>query len=140
MGSEDVRGVKWTVKALGAEVGMTESHFCRVFRKVMGMTVGEYRASLFSGGIACNAATGQAYAYLNEQMTQPENHDPFLLMDYLDSSEFFQTWEVSYNSKDSNNEIWTPETLSIDNILFADKAVAPDYDGLSIDWDGITNI
>jgi AraC-like DNA-binding protein len=35
---------KWSVKALATEVGLTESHFCRVFRKVMGMTVGEYRA------------------------------------------------------------------------------------------------
>jgi AraC-like DNA-binding protein len=34
---------KWSVKALATEVGLTESHFCRVFRKVMGMTVGEYR-------------------------------------------------------------------------------------------------
>jgi hypothetical protein len=36
---------KWSVKALATEVGLTESHFCRIFKKVMGMTVGEYRAS-----------------------------------------------------------------------------------------------
>jgi AraC-like DNA-binding protein len=40
---------KWSVKALAMEVGLTESHFCRVFRKVMGMTVGEYRAFLSPG-------------------------------------------------------------------------------------------
>jgi AraC-like DNA-binding protein len=38
---------KWSVKALATEVGLTESHFCRVFKKVMGMTVGEYRAFVF---------------------------------------------------------------------------------------------
>jgi methylphosphotriester-DNA--protein-cysteine methyltransferase len=37
---------KWSVKILAKEVGLTESHFCRVFKKTMGMTVGEYRASL----------------------------------------------------------------------------------------------
>lgn len=37
---------KWSVKALATEVGLTESHFCRIFKKVMGMTVGEYRASI----------------------------------------------------------------------------------------------
>ncbi|KAH7310006.1 putative DNA repair and transcription factor Ada [Rhexocercosporidium sp. MPI-PUGE-AT-0058] len=36
-------GVKWSVKSLAKEVGLTESHFCRVFKKVMGMTIGEYR-------------------------------------------------------------------------------------------------
>lgn len=37
---------KWSVKGLAKEVGLTESHLCRVFRKVMGMTVGEYRISV----------------------------------------------------------------------------------------------
>lgn len=46
---------KWSVKALASEVGLTESHFCRVFRKLMGITVGEYRAfvsSRISKGLA----------------------------------------------------------------------------------------
>jgi AraC-like DNA-binding protein len=34
---------KWSVKALAKQVGLTESHFCRVFKKVRGMTIGEYR-------------------------------------------------------------------------------------------------
>ena len=37
-------GVKWSVKHLATEVGLTESHFCRVFKKIMGLTIGEYRA------------------------------------------------------------------------------------------------
>lgn len=39
-------GEKWGSKALAKEVGLTESHFCRVFKKVTGYTVGEYRKRL----------------------------------------------------------------------------------------------
>ena len=41
---EEIGAVKWSVKGLAKEVGLTESHFCRVFKKIMGMTIGEYRA------------------------------------------------------------------------------------------------
>jgi hypothetical protein len=34
------------VKELAKDVGFTESHFCRVFKKITGLTVGEYRASI----------------------------------------------------------------------------------------------
>ncbi|KAH8600937.1 hypothetical protein B0O99DRAFT_609892 [Bisporella sp. PMI_857] len=34
---------KWSVKGLAKEVGLTEAHFCRVFKRVSGVTVGEYR-------------------------------------------------------------------------------------------------
>ncbi|TVY25609.1 Bifunctional transcriptional activator/DNA repair enzyme [Lachnellula hyalina] len=37
---------KWSVRDLARECGVTESHFCRVFKKVMGCTVGEYRKQL----------------------------------------------------------------------------------------------
>ncbi len=40
------RTEKWSVRALGVEVGLTEGHFCRVFKKVTGMTVGQYRSYL----------------------------------------------------------------------------------------------
>lgn len=46
IGNEDG---KWTVKGLATKVGLTESHFCRIFKKVTGMTVGEYRASILPG-------------------------------------------------------------------------------------------
>ena len=39
---------KWAVKGLAKEVGLTESHFCRVFKKVMGCTIGEYRANVLA--------------------------------------------------------------------------------------------
>ncbi|KAG0648419.1 O6-methylguanine-DNA alkyltransferase [Hyphodiscus hymeniophilus] len=39
-------GTKWSVKNLAKEVGLTESHFCRVFKKIMGVTIGEYRAQI----------------------------------------------------------------------------------------------
>ena len=39
-------GQKKSVKALAKDVGFTESHFCRIFKKGTGMTVGEYRTSV----------------------------------------------------------------------------------------------
>jgi methylphosphotriester-DNA--protein-cysteine methyltransferase len=51
---------KWSVKALAMEVGLTESHFCRIFKKVMGMTVGEYRGSIFTGTTLKLSNMGQA--------------------------------------------------------------------------------
>lgn len=39
---------KLSVKGLAAQVGLTECHFCRVFKKVMGVTVGQYKGQLAS--------------------------------------------------------------------------------------------
>ncbi|RDW94319.1 hypothetical protein BP5796_00082 [Coleophoma crateriformis] len=39
---------KWTVRMLATEVGLTESYFCRLFKKEVGCTVGEFRAKLAS--------------------------------------------------------------------------------------------
>lgn len=41
-------GRKKGLKQLASEAGFTESHFCRIFKKGTGMTVGEYRASIAS--------------------------------------------------------------------------------------------
>lgn len=40
---------KWNVKALAKEVGLTESHFCRVFKKIEGVTIGAYRIKIKEG-------------------------------------------------------------------------------------------
>lgn len=34
--------VKWSIKELAKDVGVTPSYLCRVFKKTMGMTIGEY--------------------------------------------------------------------------------------------------
>lgn len=34
---------KWTVKKMAKEVGLTESHFCRIFKRETGATMGEFR-------------------------------------------------------------------------------------------------
>lgn len=41
-------GRKKSVRELAKEAGLTESHFCRVFKKITGVTVREYRMSLTS--------------------------------------------------------------------------------------------
>ncbi len=43
---EGREGKTWSVKELARECGVTESHFCRVFRREMGVTVGGYRARI----------------------------------------------------------------------------------------------
>ena len=43
---EESQGTKWSVKNLAKEVGLTESHFCRVFKKITGVTVREFRAKV----------------------------------------------------------------------------------------------
>jgi methylphosphotriester-DNA--protein-cysteine methyltransferase len=35
---------RWSVKQLAKEVGLTESHFCRTFKKLEGMTIGKFKA------------------------------------------------------------------------------------------------
>ena len=46
-GDREEKGAeKWSVKGLAREVGLTESHFCRIFKKIVGKTVGEFRASI----------------------------------------------------------------------------------------------
>lgn len=51
LGDELVAGKgakKWTVRMLAAEVGLTESYFCRLFKKEVGCTVGAFRGKLAS--------------------------------------------------------------------------------------------
>jgi len=48
--AEGKGGERLGVKALASEVELTESHFCRVFKKVVGMTVRQYRASMLERG------------------------------------------------------------------------------------------
>ncbi|CAD6441240.1 45e28ab4-db91-47ab-ad2c-0bbe949dfc39-CDS [Sclerotinia trifoliorum] len=36
-------GEKWTLRKMAKEVGLTESHFCRIFKREAGVTMGEYR-------------------------------------------------------------------------------------------------
>ena len=54
---ETERGEKWGVKALAKEVGLTESHFCRIFKKIVGVTVGEYRSQILEKLIPEKAST-----------------------------------------------------------------------------------
>lgn len=46
-----------SVKALAAKVGLTECHFCRVFKKIMGVTVGSYRKALQHQNVARTETT-----------------------------------------------------------------------------------
>jgi methylphosphotriester-DNA--protein-cysteine methyltransferase len=47
-------GARWSIKALAKELGLTESHFCRVFKKLEGRTVGDYRTLLQANAVAAD--------------------------------------------------------------------------------------
>lgn len=44
--AEFQEGGNLSIKVLAAKVGLTECHFCRVFKKIKGVTVGEYKRQL----------------------------------------------------------------------------------------------
>lgn len=54
--SEATGGIRRGVRTLAKEVGFTESYFCRVFKRGMGMTVGEYRVKLSGSRTTTTAA------------------------------------------------------------------------------------
>lgn len=96
---------KWSVKALATEVGLTESHFCRIFKKVTGMTVGEYRASLLPGNVerlleGLNADHQQGFDIAQDSAectptsnyTNKNAHDNPLSLTEFDCSELEQDW------------------------------------------------
>lgn len=104
--AQEVRGDdKWAVKALAAEVGLTESHFCRVFKKIMGVTVGAYRArAVVLGGhsspeiteFAIVEETTECHPTSSLQVTFPEPTSLAgneVLITSHEFSEILQDWE-----------------------------------------------
>ena len=99
---EESRDVKWSVKGLAKEVGLTESHFCRVFKKIMGMTIGEYRAkSALSRPLNRSSQTMDAQgitpyrpslSHSNFAQVQ-ETNDPELPISSLCASELLRDWQ-----------------------------------------------
>ncbi|KAL5319335.1 hypothetical protein ACEPPN_012386 [Leptodophora sp. 'Broadleaf-Isolate-01'] len=88
--NEGSRGVKWSVKGLAKEVGLTESHFCRVFKKVMGMTIGEYRMIVNVGGAEPRREDCNIVAGLDSEPQQsdsaPDQCPPELVQDWQNFS------------------------------------------------------
>ncbi|KAE9374364.1 hypothetical protein N431DRAFT_437797 [Stipitochalara longipes BDJ] len=95
---------KWTVKALATEVGLTESHFCRIFKKIMGMTVGEYRASILpesTGKLSEGSATeqqgldfarGQDECFPTPDIPRDYGYENRVLSENLDCPELANDW------------------------------------------------
>jgi methylphosphotriester-DNA--protein-cysteine methyltransferase len=89
-------GRKRSVKALAKEVGFTESHFCRVFKKITGMTVGDYRSNMYGKKSASSASPARNESVASLQtprgpLTPFEldfNADPFHGQDGLTNFEF----------------------------------------------------
>jgi methylphosphotriester-DNA--protein-cysteine methyltransferase len=89
-------GGKRSVKALAKEVGFTESHFCRVFKKITGMTVGDYRSKTYGKQSASSVSSARNESVASLQtpgwpLTPFEldfNADPFHSLDGLTNFEF----------------------------------------------------
>ncbi|EPE28110.1 Ada DNA repair protein, N-terminal (N-Ada 10) [Glarea lozoyensis ATCC 20868] len=70
LGEEERR---WTVKALAKEVGMTESHFCRVFKRGTGMRVSEYRVFIKEVGSRDAAARSEESEVVGAELALDED-------------------------------------------------------------------
>jgi len=81
------------VKELAKEVGLTESHFCRIFKKIAGRTVGEYRRSLEVGIVhSLGELSGLDQENSTTDSTFSSGLDDFQLHD--ESLTKLQCWQV----------------------------------------------
>jgi len=82
-----------SVKELAKEVGLTESHFCRIFKKIAGRTVGEYRRSLEVGIVhSLGELSGLDQENSTTDSTFSSGLDDFQLHD--ESLTKLQCWQV----------------------------------------------
>lgn len=95
---EAVVGVeKWGVKNLAREVGVTESHLCRVFKKIIGVTIGEYRATSRTGNYSASSSISRSgsVAEVSEAGLQVNPVEAF-----IDGNEQMNPWAVKISSMD----------------------------------------
>lgn len=94
-------GLKMSLKMLAAEVGLTECHFCRVFKKVMGVTVGNYRKQIESQKSSGDAKNETGYSIIDSDGMAMSNTP----LDHLltpDGSEF-STVLPTFTQEDIDN-------------------------------------
>lgn len=92
--NEERGGEKKSVRRLAKDAGFTESHFCRVFKKITGMTVGEYRASVSEKKNLTTMATASGTESLGEVQNSGFSNTPYefdfnspLLLDRQDQAQ-----------------------------------------------------
>ncbi|TVY73149.1 Bifunctional transcriptional activator/DNA repair enzyme Ada [Lachnellula suecica] len=105
IGMEGGGGEKWSVKGLAKEVGLTESHFCRVFKKVLGITVGEYRARIH---LEPPEISSKASAVFPLTAHGAGSAVPDIFIAGLDA----ESWDLPMNEFSFDpNQIWLSSTL-----------------------------
>jgi hypothetical protein len=108
---------KWSVKELATKVGLTESHFCRVFKKVKGVTVGEYRSQV---RLSPRRSLGKEVATSPAIVVQPDVSiaEPgyYSFPSDLGSSELTQEWldfsGISHSNEEPTRLFQTPNILN----------------------------
>lgn len=71
--------LKWSLKELAKEVGVTPSYLCRAFKKTMGTTIGEYMKQFErqeSSSIPADASKGLGLADLDTRTAAPLTQAP----------------------------------------------------------------
>ncbi|RFU26698.1 hypothetical protein B7463_g9647, partial [Scytalidium lignicola] len=137
---------KWTVKALAKEVGLTESHFCRSFKRVMGCTIGEYRTKIISAvneergiGIEDNASydatiaeSSEPLVAASEDVTASEPWDPPFDATAFDHGTFIWNNHDEWN-QDVNMNDWISTDTGTANYYSHPGSLAledaPTFDG-----------
>ena len=135
--NEGAGGTRWSVKGLAKEVGLTESHFCRVFKKIMGSTVGEYRTRGLAKGTSRESnekevvprKPSSALQVASSPFESPysiagiQTHDSFLDLD----SELAQDWQDFSGTDNMTGAIDVfPELYTMDpsNLDFSPELVS----------------
>lgn len=126
-------GEKWAVKALAKEIGLTESHFCRVFKKVKGLTVGEFRQSLVERRRVNFTVADDQPTQTHEQVAPiigqtalpgPTEFDHCSFAADSGASEMFQNWQDFTGGSVPSNEAAFYAGLVFDDIDFANMGTA----------------
>ncbi|KAE8444086.1 hypothetical protein EG329_000868 [Mollisiaceae sp. DMI_Dod_QoI] len=126
-------GVKLPIKALAAKVGLTECHFCRIFKKVMGITVGEYKKQLENQRTSPSRDVLTITAPPALQDSTPSASSDYLVtpddFDFSTTLDPFTEADINY----LNNMAYTmnlpdhmnPDMYGFDTLAF-DQSLAPD--------------
>lgn len=139
-------GAKNGVKELAKEAGFTESHFCRVFKKVMGMTVGEYRASVSgtknaTGALAASGGKESLVDLQNQNIRVSTSalefdFNAFSSLDTLDQTQFEFELESGWYDLSRTPELCPPSEMVAEvpyNQMFDDSYSNSNTEVSSID-------
>lgn len=127
--SQDDAAMKWSLKELAKKLNVTPSYLCRVFKKTMGTTIGEYMrqfdvqaSETTTGGTSQSSdTTGPSTASSGVQPVTPEA----MPMQPLDDAALLSTgWGIPANHT-ATHGLERPLKTTDSSTYFADPVAAP---------------